>query len=94
MAPIKRLVIDILKPYEPSSIEFAQKLSELPGVKGVNATLLETDNEVQNIKLTIEGKKIDHEEVTREIESLGGSVHSIDQIVCGDLVEEIETPQD
>ncbi len=94
MAHIKRLVIDILKPYEPSSIEFAQELSELSGVKGVNATLLETDNEVQNIKLTIEGKKIDHEEVTQAIENLGGSVHSIDQIVCGDLVEEIETPQD
>lgn len=94
MAPIKRLVIDILKPYEPSTIEFAQTVSWLEGVDGVNATLLETDNEVQNVKLTIEGSDIDHEEVQTEIEDLGGSVHSIDQIVCGEFVEEIETPQD
>ncbi len=94
MAPIKRVVIDILKPYEPTTIEFAQEISDLKGVKGVNATLLETDHKVQNIKLTVEGKKIEYDAVKTKIEDLGGTVHSVDQIVCGQMVEEIETPQD
>jgi len=94
MAPIKRLVIDILKPYEPTTIEFAQDVSDLDGVKGVNATLLETDHQVQNIKLTVEGKDVDYEAVQGRIDELGGTVHSVDQIVCGEMVEEIETPQD
>lgn len=94
MAPIKRLVVDVLKPYEPTTIEFAQAVSELEGVKGVNVTLVETDRQVQNLKFTVEGDDIDYDTVKGEIDGLGGTVHSVDQIVCGDMVEEVETPQD
>jgi len=93
MAPIKRVVIDILKPYEPTTVEFAQEIADLSGVKGVNATLIETDHQVQNLKLTVEGKSIDYEALRTKVEDLGGTVHSVDQIVCGEMVEEIETPQ-
>jgi len=95
MAPIRRLVLDLLKPHRPTSIEFARRVSELPGVSGTNAVLVEVDEEVQNVKLTVEGEEIDYEAVEATIDELGGNVHSIDQVACGDhLIEESETPQD
>ena len=95
MAPIRRLVLDLLKPHRPTSIEFARRISDLDGVTGVNAVLVEVDEEVQNLKLTVEGEAVDFEAVEETIDELGGSVHSIDQVACGDhLIEESETPQD
>ncbi|ELZ83009.1 hypothetical protein C453_13426 [Haloferax elongans ATCC BAA-1513] len=95
MAPIRRLVLDVLKPHSPSTVEFARQVSSASGVVGVNASLLETDREVQNIRLVVEGEAIDDEEVERRIESLGGTVHSIDEVVAGEeMVEPRDQPQD
>lgn len=95
MAPIRRLVLDLLKPHRPTAIEFARDVADLEGVAGTNAVLVEVDEEVQNLKLTVEGEDVDFEAVGRTIEELGGSVHSIDQVACGDrVIEESETPQD
>lgn len=95
MSQIKRIVLDVLKPHEPGLIAFATDVSESTGVNGVNATLVETDREVETLKLTVEGEAIDHEAVTAAVEDLGGSVHSVDEVICGDrVVEESPTPQD
>lgn len=95
MVDIKRIVLDVMKPHDPSVLEFADSTASCPGVHGVNVVLLETDREVQNIKLTVEGERIDYEAVETSIEALGGTVHSIDEVACGeDLVEESETRQD
>lgn len=95
MNSIRRIVLDILKPRQPETTEFAEKIQETDEVEGVNATLVEIDEEVQNIKLTIEGEKIVESEIREKIEKLGGSIHSIDQVVCGSkMVEEVDTPQD
>ncbi len=95
MAPIRRIVLDVLKPHEPSILEFAQASAKSGGVEGVNAILVEIDESVQNIKITVEGNDIDYEELRSTLEELGGSIHSIDEIVCGEhIVEESKTPQD
>lgn len=95
MSQIKRIVLDVLKPHDPGVIAFATAVSEATGVSGVNAALVETDREVETLKLTVEGEAIDHEAVTAAVEDLGGSVHSVDEVVCGDhLVEERPTLQD
>jgi hypothetical protein len=95
MTEMKRLVLDILKPHEPDIREFADATARCEGVAGVNAALVETDREVQTIKLTIEGDAIDDEAVEAAVADLGGSVHSIDEVVIGDdLVEQSDTPQD
>jgi hypothetical protein len=94
-AAIRRLVIDVMKPQELDILEFADTAAGCAGVGGVNAVLVETDREVQNLKLTIEGEDIDADALEEAITDLGGTVHSIDQVVCGDrLVEQIGTPQD
>ena len=95
MNSIRRLVLDILKPHQPEITEFAEETQKIQGVEGVNATLIEIDEEVQNIKLIIEGEKIDEEKVKEEIENRGGSIHSVDKVVAGEkIIEDTKTPQD
>jgi hypothetical protein len=95
MAQIRRLVVDVLKPHEPPTLAFAQQVAEVESVAGVNATLIELDREVQNVKLTVEGDSVDYDAVEAAIEDAGGSVHSVDQIACGEyIVEDAPTPQD
>lgn len=95
MAQIRQLVIDLLKPHDPPTLEFARELADIDGVDGVNAVLVEIDEDVENIKLTIEGDDVDFENIESTLERLGGTIHSVDQVACGNrLVEESETPQD
>jgi len=95
MVNVRRLVLDLLKPHDPDVVVFAESVAGCEGVAGVNAVLLETDKEVQNLKLTIEGEAIPVDLVHETVEDLGGTIHSIDEVVCGErIVEESETPQD
>ena len=95
MTAIRRLIIDVLKPHEPTMLSITQEIAEADGVEGVNAILLEMDEEVRNIKLTIEGDDINYDAVTTIIEDTGASVHSVDQVACGEyIVEDKPTPQD
>lgn len=95
MSNIRRLVLDVLKPHQPSMVKFADEIQENSGVKGVNAKVYEIDEEVRNLKITVEGEDISAESVRETVEDLGGSVHSIDEIVAGEkMVEESKTPQD
>jgi hypothetical protein len=90
-----RIVLDILKPHEPTLPNFAKFLSEVSGVEGVNVTLMEIDKETENIKVTMQGNDLDFEEITKAIEQYGGSIHSVDEVVAGrTMVEEVTTPQD
>ncbi|MFB6294689.1 MAG: DUF211 domain-containing protein [Candidatus Nanohaloarchaea archaeon] len=95
MAAIRRLVLDVLKPHEPTVTELADAAAEADGVAGVNAALIEVDEEVENVKLTVAGDDIDEDAVHTAVEELGGSVHSVDEVVCGEeVVEASTTPQD
>jgi len=92
---IRRLVLDVLKPHQPTVLVIADKLGDLEGVQGVDVSLLEIDSKVENIKITLEGTDIDYHEVSAVIQESGGSIHSIDKVSTGKrLVEEAETPQD
>ncbi|MFC6824997.1 DUF211 domain-containing protein [Halopelagius fulvigenes] len=95
MVATRRLVIDVLKPYEPPTLAFTQQVAEADSVAGVNSTLIELDKKVQNLKLTIEGEAIDYDAVEAIVEDLGGTIHSVDQVACGEyIVEDAPTPQD
>ncbi|MFB6116139.1 MAG: DUF211 domain-containing protein [Candidatus Nanosalina sp.] len=91
---IKRLVLDVLKPREPQIVDFTKEIAGMEGVKGANTALIEVDEKVRNLKVTIEGS-IDEEKVREKIEEIGASVHSIDEVAAGEkLVEESKTLQD
>ena len=95
MTEIRRMVLDILKPHEPGMTEYAQKLTSQKGVESVNLTLVEVDEEVENIKATVKGNQIRLDSLRECVDQLGGSIHSIDEIVCGEeVIEQVKTPQD
>lgn len=94
MAKIRRLVLDTLKPHEPNIIDLAKELSELEGVSAVNISIYELDRKVENAKITIEGESISFEDVTRVIEEMGGTIHSIDEVVAGrEIIDDAVTLQ-
>lgn len=80
---IKRLVLDVLKPHEPTVLDLAVILSNLKGISGVNVTVQEIDRKTETVKLTIEGTDIQFEEIRRVIKEAGGALHSIDEVVAG-----------
>ena len=95
MGKVRRLVLDVLKPLEPTIIELAQQLSGLSGVEAVNISIYEIDRRVENAKITIEGDDILYEDVVEVIQENGGTLHSIDEVVAGKIIiEDAETLQD
>jgi hypothetical protein len=95
MGNLRRLVIDVLKPLEPSIVELVQMLADLEGVDGVNISIYEIDRRVENAKLTIEGHTVPYQRIIELIEQNGGAVHSIDEVAAGKvLIEDVITPQD
>jgi len=95
MGNLRRLVLDVLKPLEPSIVELAQLLANQAGVDGVNISIYEIDRRVENAKITVEGHDLRYEEIARVIEENGGAIHSIDEVAAGKvLIEDVVTPQD
>lgn len=92
---LRRIVLDVLKPHDPSIVDLARELATLPGVDGVNVNIYEVDRRVENAKVTVEGDNLDYEAVVEIIQDGGGTVHSIDEAVAGKvLVEDSPTLQD
>ncbi len=83
---IRRLVLDALKPMEPNIIELAKAISIKNGVSAVNISMVEIDLKVENVKITIEGDDIIYEEIRDLIEDMGGSIHSLDEVVAGKMI--------
>ena len=95
MGKTRRLVLDTLKPHEPSIIELADQLSELNGISAVNISIYEMDRKVENAKITIEGEDISYPLVLDIINEMGGAVHSIDEVVSGkQIIDDAATLQD
>ena len=95
MGNLRRLVLDVLKPLDPSIVELVQLLADLEGVDGANISIYEIDRRVENAKITIEGHDLRYEEISRVIEENGGAIHSIDEVAAGMvLIEDVITPQD
>ena len=94
-AKLRRVVLDVLKPHDPSIVELSQRLAELDGVDGVNINIYEVDRKVENAKITIEGSDLDFEIIVASIEDAGGTTHSIDEAVAGkEIIAPSPTLQD
>jgi hypothetical protein len=95
MTTVRRLVIDVLKPHDPPLVEFTRRVSDVESVEGVTSALIELDQEVQNVKLTFEGAGLEYDAIEETVERLGATVHSVDEVACGEhVVENRPTPQD
>ena len=92
---IRRIVLDTLKPMEPTIIEMAKMLSVIEGVSSVNISISQIDLKVEKAKITVEGENINYENVENLIKDMGASIHSIDEVVAGkDIIDDAETLQD
>lgn len=80
MVTVKRLVLDVLKPHIPNSLDFARVLAEQGAGYRVNFTVVEVDENTETVEIVIEGEDIDFDTITETLSSLGGSLHSIDQV--------------
>ncbi len=88
-APLRRVVLDILKPIKgPSIINVARIVGGLDGVDGVNITVKEIDVDTITLSITIEGTDINFDEVEKKLEELGCVIHSIDQVIAGKRIVE------
>lgn len=80
MSIVKRIVLDVLKPHQPNALEFASQLADLGAAYQVNLVVQELDDKTQSLILTITGDQIDFDAISQHIETMGGSVHSIDEV--------------
>lgn len=80
MATLKRMVLDVLKPRQPSIIDFASALSELGEGYRVVVKVDEVDDRTESVMVMLEGDCLDFESIQQNIQALGGSLHSIDEI--------------
>jgi hypothetical protein len=80
MVLVKRIVLDVLKPHQPNSLEFAKAIAEYGADYRVVFTVQEVDEKTETVQIVIEGRDIDFDAISETIAGLGGSLHSIDEV--------------
>ena len=77
---VKRVVLDVLKPHQPSAIEFAQAIAKVGVDYRVRLSVIEMDENTETVQIVVEGNAIDFETIQSAISNMGGSLHSIDEV--------------
>jgi len=80
MTKIRRLALDVLKPHQPDTLDFASALAALSADYRVTLTVIEVDKKTEGPMVTIEGADILFDDIKAAIEKMGASVHSIDEV--------------
>jgi hypothetical protein len=80
MASIQRLVLDVLKPHQPNTLEFARAIAVLGEDYQVDIRVVEVDEQTETLLVMIEGGSLDFERIKGVISENGASLHSIDEV--------------
>ncbi|XSG84509.1 MAG: DUF211 domain-containing protein [Methylohalobius sp. ZOD2] len=80
MPVVTRLVLDVLKPHQPNALEFVQSVLMLDSLDRVKLMVEEMDEKTESVILLVEGVDIQYQELVDVIASMGGSVHSLDEV--------------
>ena len=80
MSLIKRVVLDVLKPHQPNALEFASAIADQGSGYRVTVTVAAVDEKTESTVVVIESDDIQYQTIVDAITSLGGSVHSIDEV--------------
>jgi hypothetical protein len=80
MAKVKRIVLDVLKPHQPTALDFAKAVADQGAGCNVSLTVEGVDEKTESITLVIEGEDILFDTIVDTIKNLGGSLHSIDAV--------------
>jgi hypothetical protein len=92
MGTVVSLEIDVLKPYDPPLVDFTERIEEAEAVESAAVTVIERDDEVQNVEVSLRGQHIDLAAITKIVEEQGASVHSVDRVVCAQANDKIDHP--
>jgi hypothetical protein len=79
-ATVKKIVLGVLKPHQPSIPELASRLVACHGVDHVNITLAEIDQNTESIKVQVDGSDVKLDGLRKCIEELGATIHSVDEV--------------
>jgi hypothetical protein len=80
MVHVKRIVLDVLKPHDPNGLEFTTAIAEkIPGCR-IKLTVTAMDAKTESVVLVVEGDNLHLHLISEVIGSLGGSIHSIDEV--------------
>jgi hypothetical protein len=80
MTSVKRLVLDVLKPHQPNTLEFARAIATSGNGYQVDIHVLEVDEQTETLQVMIEGDNLDFELISGVINENGASLHSIDEV--------------
>lgn len=80
MVKVKRIVLDVLKPHQPNGLMFASTLAEKCPDSHIRYTVVEVDEQTETTVITIEGENIQFDIIEEAINTMGASVHSIDEV--------------
>lgn len=81
MVFVKRLVLDILKPHSPNSLDFCSMLADSGPNMQVTGRVLAVDEKTESVEICIEGDELRFDQIEASIRSQGGSLHSIDEVL-------------
>jgi hypothetical protein len=77
---IIHIVLDVLKPHQPTLPEFATFVGKLEGITRVDVSVMEMDEKTETLKITIDGN-LDYENLRTHMAKQGAVIHSVDQVV-------------
>jgi hypothetical protein len=80
MPNVKSLVLDVLKPHLPNTLELANAIAN-QGPYCVSVTVEEVDEKTETVRVEVEGKAIDFDVIIQALKDNGASLHSIDAVV-------------
>ena len=63
-----------------NALDFSRTLAEVGGDYQVRISVMEVDENTETLQVVVEGSAIDFEEIQAAINSMGGSLHSIDEV--------------
>ena len=77
---IKYIVLDVLRPHQPHLPSFALLLRELTGIKRVEVSVVEIDDNTESLKLIIQGI-IKYEDLRAHMSKHGAAIKSVDRVI-------------
>lgn len=78
---VKRIKLDVLKPHLPNVLEFATGIGTNGGANRVLVRVVEVDDKTETLEVLVEGNDIEFDQLAERITELGGSLHSIDEVM-------------
>lgn len=80
MVSVKRIVLDVLKPHLPNALEFSKAIAGAGNDYRVRLTVIEVDEKTETLEVVVDGSAIDFDAIQSSINSMGGSIHSVDEV--------------